>query len=353
MKKLLLGAGLSIVLLGAGCSGSSTPSGAGGVYGTADGGRTWAAMNTLPLATGVSTISGADILSLTQDPSNPKVIYAGTRANGLIMSVDGAKTWQRPPEDKAFELVKTGTVLDVEIDSKKPCTWYILKADRLIKTDTCGRTYNVNAYQEGNASKQLTAMALDWYDPSILWLGTTNGDVMRSTDGGNTWSTPVRLRDDISAIEVSRADSRVVLVGTKSKSMVHTNDSGATWVEHDKDFSKLAKSYYIHGYAQTADGKMIYMSTDYGIFSSIDNGTTWTPLTLITAKGEVKITAIGVARKNPNVLVYGTSSTFYRSTNGGQAWTTTDLPTTRMPSAILFTGESEVDMLLGVLAPAK
>lgn len=353
MKKLLMGAGLSLVLLGAGCGGSSAPSGAGGVYGTSDGGRTWVGMNTLPIATGVSSISGADIFSLTQDPSNANVIYAGTKTNGLLMSVDGAKTWQRPPEDKAFELVKTGSVLDVEIDSKHPCTWYILKIDRLIKTDTCGRTYNVNAYQEGNSAKQLTAMALDWYDPNIVWLGTSNGDVMRSGDGGNTWSTPVRLKDDISAIEISRADSRVVLVGTKTRSMVHTTDSGATWIEHEKDFSKLAKSYYIHGYTQTADGKMIYMSTDYGIFSSVDNGATWSPLTLITAKGEVKITAMAVSKKNPNVLVYGTSSTFYRSTNGGQAWTTTDLPTSRTPSAVLFTGDSETNMLLGVLAPTK
>ncbi len=354
MNKLLMGASLSLVLLGAGClGGSSAPTnGAGGVYGTTDGGRSWVGMNTLPLATGVSTISGADILSLTQDPSNANVIYAGTKTNGLLMSFDAGKSWQRPPDDKAFETVKTGAVLDVEIDSKQPCVWYILKADVLLKTSTCGRAYS-QIYQEGRANQKLTALALDWYNPSIVWLGTTAGDVYKSMDGGSTWASATKLKDDVSAIEVSRADSRIVLAGSNTRSVTRSTDGGATWVEQDKDLKSFAKSAYVHGFAETTDGKQLLMNTDYGILSSTDAGATWTPLTLVTAHGEVKITALGVAPKNGNVIVYGTGSTFYRSVNGGQAWTTTDLPTTRMASAILFPGDSDASMLLGVVAPVK
>jgi len=354
MKKLLLGASLSLVLLGAGClGGSSAPTnGAGGVYGTTDGGRSWLGMNALPLATGVSTISGADVLSLTRDPSNSNVIYAGTKANGLLMSFDGAKSWQRPPDDKAFDVVKTGAVLKVEIDSKHPCTWYLLKTDSLIKTDTCGRAYS-QIYQEGRANQKLTALALDWYNPSIVWLGTTAGDVYKSADSGATWASATKLKDDVSAIEVSKADSRIVLVGSNTRSMTRTTDGGATWVELEKDLKSFAKSAYIHGFAETNDGKQLLVNTDYGILASTDAGATWVPLTLVTAHGEVKITALGVAPKNGNVIVYGTASTFYRSTNGGQAWTTTDLPTTRMASTILFSTDNDASMLLGVVAPVK
>lgn len=352
MKKLLMGASLSLLLLGAGCAGSSTPSGAGGVYGTTDGGKSWVGMNALPLATGVSTISGADILSLTRDPSNANVIYAGTKANGMLMSFDSGKSWQRPPDDKAFELVKTGAVLDVEVDSQHPCTWYILKADRVMKTDTCGRAYS-QIYQEGRSKEALTAMALDWYNPNVLWVGTTAGDLYKSADAGVTWATATKLKDDVSAIEVSRSDSRVVLAATLRRSLVRTTDSGATWKELESDFKGMQKAAYVHGFAETADGKQLVMNTDYGLFSSADAGATWTPLTLVTAHGEVKILALAVAPKNGNVIVYGTSSTVYRTTNGGQAWTTTDLPTSRMASAFLFSTDNEASMLLGVVAPVK
>ncbi|MFA5946581.1 MAG: hypothetical protein WC813_00995 [Patescibacteria group bacterium] len=353
MKKLLMVAGLSIVLLGAGCAGSKAPaSGAGGVYGTTDGGRSWIAMNSLPLPTGVSSISGADITSLTRDPSNANVVYAGTLANGLLMSFDAGKSWQRPPEDKAFEAVKTGAVLDIEIDSQRPCVWYILKSDRLMKTDTCGRSY-AQIYQEGRANQKLTALALDWYNPSIVWLGSTAGDVYKSADAGATWASATKLKDDISAIEVSRSDSRVVLVASLRRGASRSTDSGATWVDQEKDLKSFAKASNIHGFAETTDGKTLVMNTDYGIFTSADAGATWTPLTLVTAHGEVKITAVGVAPKNGKVIVYGTSSTLYRSVNGGQAWTTTDLPTSRMASAFLFSTDNDASMLLGVQAPVK
>jgi len=354
MKKSLLVASLSLVLVGAGClGGSSTPAGGGGVYGSVNGGKTWTSMSALPLATGVSTISGADILALEKDPSNSNVIYAGTLANGLLTSFDAGKSWQRPAEDKAFDLVRTGAVLDVEVNPKAPCTFYVLKTDRLLKTDTCGRTYNTEAYKEGRATEKLTAMALDWFNPQSVWLGTTAGDVFHSTDGGATWATADRLKDDVSAIEISNSDSRVVLVGTLRRGMVRSIDAGATWTDFDKDFTPYKKSAYVHGFAQTNDGKTLVMSSDFGLLQSVDAGATWKPITLVTASGEVKIKAVGVAPKNGKVIVYGTDSTIYRSVNGGVAWTTSGLPSTRPASVILFSTDDENTLLLGVQAPPK
>ncbi len=350
MKKSLLVSCAALMLVGAGCLGGSSAStnGAGGIYGTVNGGHAWTSMNALPLAAGLSTISGVDVLAITRDPSNPNVIYAGTLANGLLTSTDGGKSWQRPPSDTAFDLLRAGAVLDVQVDPKHPCTYYVLKTDRLIKTDTCGRTYNTEAYKEARANEKLTAMALDWYNPQNIWLGTTAGDVFKSADAGNTWSTSTRLKDDVSSIAVSNADSRVVIVGTARRSIVRTADAGATWKEEEADFKSLKNAAYVHTFAQTADGKEVLVSTDYGLLTSTDMGATWNPLKLVTASGQVKITAVGVAPKNPNVIVYGTASTFYRSVNGGQAWTTSALPTARAASVILFPGDDENTMLLGV-----
>lgn len=354
MKKSLLVASLSLVLVGAGClGGTKAPTGVGGVYGSINGGKTWTAMNSLPLASGVSTISGADVLVLERDPSNSNIIYAGTKENGLLLSFDGAKSWQRPPEDKAFDLLRTGAVLDVEVNPKDPCTYFVLKTDRLMKTDTCGRTFNTEAYKEGRKNEKLTAMALDWYNPQSVWLGSTAGDIFHSTDGGATWATSNRLKDDISAIEISNSDSRVVLASTLRRSLVRSTDNGGSWTELEKSLTEYKKSVYIHGFAQTADGKALIMSSDFGLLQSTDAGATWKPITLVTAKGEVKIKAVALAPKNGNVIVYGTDTTIYRSVNGGVAWTTSSIPSTRMSSTILFPTDDENVMLLGVVAPVK
>ncbi len=356
MKSRILLAGLVLVLTGAGClggGGSTAKAGTGGVWGSANAGKTWVAMNTLPTASGVSTISGVDVLALERDPQNVNAIYAGTKTSGLLYSLDGGTSWQRPPEEKGLELVRSGAVLDVEVDPRSVCTYFVLKADRLMKTESCGRIFDVETYVETRTDERITSLALDWYNPDNVWLGTTAGDVIRSTDGGDTWTTLQRLKDDVTAIEISNADSRVVVVGTARNSIFRSPDGGATWVELEDQFDDFKKADRVAGFAQTADGKTMVMNSDFGLLKSADSGATWTPLALVTAQGEVKIYAFSVALNDGNTIVYGTDSTFYRSTSGGSSWTTEELPTSRAASALLFAPTDANSILLGLQAIEK
>ncbi len=90
------------------------------------------------------------------------------------------------------------------------------------------------------------------------------------------------------------------------------------------------------------------MSSEYGILKSTDNGSTWTSVPLVTASGEVTVRAIGVAPENGDTIYYGTASTFYRSTSGGSAWSTSDLPGTRGASVIHVDAADANNIFLGV-----
>jgi photosystem II stability/assembly factor-like uncharacterized protein len=351
-RNLVVAASL-LLLTGAGClGGSSTKTATGGVWTTANGGKAWTAMNVLPTASGVSSIGSVDILSLTRDPSDAKVLYAGTKTSGLLYSLDGGLSWQRPPEDAAFATIRSGSVIAVAVDPKDPCTIYALKTDRLLKTSNCGRSFE-DSYVETRTDEKLTALALDWYNSKNVWVGNTAGDILHSTDAGANWSASQRVKDDVSAIEISNADSRVVLVGTARNSIYRTSDSGATWKSLEDDFRSLSQADRVHGFAQSADGKTAVLNSDYGLFTSADNGATWKPLSLVTAHGEVRIYAVGVSPKDGNTIVYGTDSTFYRSTSGGTSWNTEELPTARAASAILFSPEDSASLMLGVQALEK
>lgn len=334
-----------LALTGAGCfGGSSTAITTGGVWQSADSGKTWEATSVVPTATGTSSLEGVDVTTFAIDPQDTSAIYAGTVANGMFYSLDSGASWQRPEE----ALAKTGAIIAIAVSSKDVCTYFVAKADRVMKTIDCGRTFETGSYIESQAKDTVAAMALDWYDPNIVWIGTTAGDVIRSTDGGSSWSTVTRTDTAVTSLAISGADSRIVMVGTKTSGMVRTEDSGATWVKYEKILNKDYKSSdRVFGFAQSKDGMVAVMNTQYGLLVSKDKGLTWTPMSLISASGEVRIYSVAISPTNGDVIYYGTDSAVNRSTSGGGAWTTSELPSTRAANALLVDPTDDTHVYLG------
>ena len=79
----------------------------------------------------------------------------------------------------------------------------------------------------------------------------------------------------------------------------------------------------------------ILSASKYGILVSGDSGTTWQPLTLLTAPGRVDIFSVAVNPKKSEDLVYATATTFYKSNDGGRSWESKKLPTSRAASVLL------------------
>ena len=335
---------------GAGCfglGGSSTPSVAvGGIWVSENSGSTWTSKSVLPTATGSSTINGLDILTIEQDPSDASAIYIGSKTSGLFYTLDAGETWLRP-EDKA---AASGSVLAIEVDPRNICTYYVLKSDRLLKTTTCGREFDTETYVETRTDEALTALAIDWYSPDTLLLGTTQGDVLRSLDGGDTWAAVHRARNTIVDIEVSNADSRIVLVGTRSQGIHRSTDGGVTWTDMEDALEDFSKASNVYGLSQTADGSRVLMRGAYGLVKSDDNGLTWSGISLVTSSGEVVVRAAELSPDNKDLMYYSAGSTFYTSTSGGNAWSTTNLPTTRAASVIHVDEGNEDRLYLGVKA---
>lgn len=335
-----------LAFLGAGCLGGGDSSGAdGGFFVSVDSGKSWSQSAALPSATGVGSISNADITAIEIDPSDTSAYYLGTLANGVLFSYDSGTTWQRPENETA----RSGKVLDVEVDPRDVCTYYVLKSSRVLKTTTCGREFDDQTYVESRSDESLTAMVVDWYSPNTVYLTSTAGDLLRSTDAGKTWASLYRTDDQVTSFAVSNADSRVLLLGTRRHGLLRSVDSGATWTEMEKSLKTDFKdSDRVYAFAQTADGGMVYMSSAYGILASKDNGATWEGLSLIPSTGEVEITAIGVDPNDGTNLYFAAAHTLYHSVDGGLNWTTSELPTTRAAAALAVDPETAERVVLGV-----
>lgn len=332
IKKIVLSAA-AITLMGAGCLsfGGKDTAPDGGLWQTVDGGKNWNQLSALPQASGVGSIGGVNVNAIEIDPSDSSVYYLATKENGLFYTFDNGSTWQRPEEPLARE----GNVLDVEVDSRDVCTIYALKADRVLKSTDCARTFNAT-YVESREGERLTAFVIDWFNPDILWAGTSNGEVIETMDGGVSWTTMERLKSDISTLLVSNVDSRVVLVGTKTKGLYVRDATTGEFVSYYDTFRDLEfdGSNKVYSFTQSDTGSKIVMSSDYGLLASTDFGATWASVPIITPPGDLHIWSVAMDPKNDNVFYYGTGSTLQITTSGGESWETVELPSSRAATAL-------------------
>lgn len=332
MKRLFLLALplLALTLVGQGClsfGGSSSNAADGSIWQTTNAGESWTQLKSFPQASEVGSLAGVNVLDLEIDPNDPTVYYMATRSNGFFYTLDNGATWERP---RTKEL-RDGSITDMEVHPSATCTVYALKGRRLHKSVDCARSFRV-MYTESRVEEQLTALAVDWFNPQVVWAGTTAGDILKSIDGGANWQAVHRMRDSISAIEISNADSRIVMVGTEGRGMTRTADSGSTWEDFRQELDReFSDSDNVFGFSQAEDGSVVLMNTEYGPLRSRDAGQTWEGIDLVTAPGEVVVWDVEVNPNEPENLFYGTLGTLYQSVNGGVSWVAVELPSRRAP----------------------
>ncbi len=346
MKFRLLTIFSFLLLTGAGCfgfGGSPSDSGRdGAVFESSDRGVTWSQDAAFPTAKGVGSLSAIDVLSLALDPNDNDALYMGTKENGLFYSLNNGSAWQQP-RDKALQ---AGAVRSIAVDPKDVCTVYAVTPAKLYKTETCARSFEA-AYEEARGNVSLRRVVVDWFNPEVVYLGLSNGDLLKSADRGEAWTKILSTKDDIADILVSNTDSRIILIATEG-GLYKTSDSGASWIKNEEALKDYKEADTIFSLVQNTAGDVIITSTKYGLLRSADVGESWEALSLVTSPSQVTIRALAIDPSNADTIYYATATTFYTSTDAGVTWETAKLPSTRAASVLRVDPEKTSVLYMGV-----
>jgi photosystem II stability/assembly factor-like uncharacterized protein len=173
--------------------------------------------------------------------------------------------------------------------------------------------------------------------------------MFRSGDGGETWTSVRTFNNFIMKINASVADSRKLYVSTKGAGVWRSDDGGLNWIDLSKNYEKMggAKDFYDVAFG-VSDPNLIILATKFGLIRSFDSGEHWEKVNILTPPGSTTIYSLAVDPKEPNNIYYGTSTTFYRTSNGGINWVTKKLPTSRVATVMHVDRSNSNVLYMGV-----
>lgn len=267
------------------------------IYKSENGGVSWE-INNIGLGTLTQGCKGIVI-----DPANTDVIYTGnyhTHGN-VYKSIDAAATWDTSLADVAIK--------DIAIDPHGSDTIYTgglaePYVGALFKSIDAGGSWNII---DGSI---IQSIAIDPVRPGVLYAGTHNEGVKKSTDGGATWSfvnnglpEPGIEVDFFDAIAIDPLDPDVLYCGTIGAGIYKSINGGAEWFEANSGLPYLdVRDIEIDPIRPSIVYAGVY---GYGVSRSIDGGRNWKAMNTGLPDGQA--VNIEIDPVSPNII-YGCCS---------------------------------------------
>src|SRR5882762_5237828 len=231
---------------------------------------------------------GGDVFDVAASTADANVVLAGLAPGGsfggtLYRSTDDGATWSEVPA------LDGTSVFDIEFAPDG--TAYLGTQDSIRKSTDGGLSW-VTLNLGIGANDQVFDVAIDPSNPSILWSGIADAsgsqpvNVMRSTDGGATWTnrTPPHAQPlSGRAIAVDPNDSNTVIAvfgGDFGGGEVWvTTDGGDSWMDRSAGLPGNPLNAVVYdGTRLLVGGGLLFGSQFVGLYESPDLGVTWTPL---------------------------------------------------------------------------
>jgi len=197
-----------------------------GVFKSIDGGKTWEQKVDVE---GGGLIDTVKILSMKMDPQDNKVLYLGTLNNGFYKSENGADSWKKVTDENNI-LTEQAVVYDVAIEKGNSNIIYIATLNNtrgeLLKSEDGGKSWS-ESYITTEINKMVNKVKIDPIYKNIVYIGTEQGGLIKSEDRGKTWYTLSWFTSGVKDFVIDFQNNKGIVVRTTNeilKSVVDGND---------------------------------------------------------------------------------------------------------------------------------
>ena len=269
---------------------------------------------------------GGPVGAVAVDPSNPRVVYAGSTQGGVWKSLDGGATWSR-----AGRGLTDDRMVALAVDPLHPSTLYAAALTGVWKSVDAAATWQATPFPAQNLGfSAVSSLLVDPARPGTIF-AADSFEIYASTDGGDSWG---RLHEDVDGFGIQLAADpvhgnlfAVVTRETTGLGLLVSADGGLSWSDITGDIPALpafvdeilalqlavdpeppGAAFFAFAYSGVSPG-----TRGTATFRSVDGGHTWTH----AGPGGAPI-AVGPAHR-----IYAAG---YRSADGGATWTPTGTP---------------------------
>jgi photosystem II stability/assembly factor-like uncharacterized protein len=291
---------------------------AGGVFRSLDHGRTWD-----PSFHGLIS---QEAFCVAVDPTDPDVLYAGVGSLGVFKSTDRGATWELLDLGLPPTLPIPFEIDALLVDPSNPDTVYAgtnAGSGGAYLSRDAGASWAL--IDPNEISLRIQTLAADPRTTGAVWAAGFPG--LYHSSNGETWepaTSPARdefgfeshaFLVDRNAPDVLWAAGSTAFRGAPLIRLSRSADGGKTWQPRE---TRLAGSRVLALAIDPFDSNLLLAGTDSGLFRTTDAGLTWTKVPGFTAS----VNTIVAAPTTPTAF-YANLDGFgvQRSINGGVTWT--------------------------------
>ncbi len=294
-----------------------------GVYKSTDGGVHW-----MSISAGLDNLY---INSMATDPSNANVVYAGTYTKGIYKSVNGGLSWTAINSG----IYDTAIVYTIAVDPHDSNKLYVgTRPDKdaspwgsiAYRSTNGGASWSAMLSNVGGSSAQdwIYSIAVNQVDSNRVLAASHEHGPYLSTDYGQTWQSVAGSIDGSGRAVVF--DPRFGSPFTAFYGVWHlngvykTSNSAANWSQYSNGLGD-AKIYSMGLSISKTNPNVLYAASfysTYGLYKTNNAASNWSPAGF---KG-MDIYSVAISPQTTDeVLVGSVGKGLYRSTDGGQNWT--------------------------------
>lgn len=300
----------------------------GTVLKSIDGGSSWQSKIKID---DKKTIAGVDVISMAIDPVDSNVIYIGTQSSGLFVSKDGAETWSHLSfPEKAYNII---------FDPGNHNLMYAsgvlngrAKIYKRLKEEEWKEIYTEPA--DGSV---ISSLVINKINSQVLFAGTSDGVIIKSVDGGLTWSNIKKVDGPVTAIVFDSSNDWHLFFLVFQAGVFETKDGGKLIEEITSkiDTKERTSSVFCMASDQSSGG-VVYVGTGNGIFRKDSGFDLWKSINIIESSKAFPIRAIAINPSNSKEIIYSSSQAIYKSKDGGETWATFQLDSSKEISLLKY-----------------